>query len=44
MEKMTLDKTMSAKDEEQKLQTLIGEKEAEQKQHELEIHMVKLTH
>ena len=43
MEKITLDKTLCAKDEEQKLQTLIGEKEAEQKQQELEVHMVNIN-
>jgi hypothetical protein len=40
MEKNNLDKSLTSKDEEKRMQVTIGEKVYEQKYQELEIHMV----
>lgn len=44
MEKIHLDKSLTSKDEEKKLQTVIGEKEYLQKQQELEVHVVSMQY
>jgi hypothetical protein len=44
MEKLNPDKTLTAKDEEKRLQAITGEKEYEQKQQELEIHVVSMQY
>jgi hypothetical protein len=44
MEKVNLDKSLTAKDEERRLQAVIGEKEYLQKQQELEVHVVSMQY
>jgi hypothetical protein len=44
MEKISLGKSLTSKDEEKKLQAVIGEKEYLQKQQELEVHVVSMQY
>jgi hypothetical protein len=44
MEKINLDKSLTAKDEERRLQAVIGEKEYFQKQQKLEVHVVSMQY
>jgi len=44
MEKINLDKSLTSKDEEKKLQAVVGEKEYLQKQRELEVHVVSMQY
>ena len=44
IEKINLDKSLTSKDEEKKLQAAFGENEYLQKQQELEVHMVSMQY
>ena len=44
VEKINLDKSLTSKDEEKRLQAVIGEKEYLQKQQELEVHVVSMQY